>query len=419
MSGAKIITSLMSQSSSHPAALVQAPATRRLHIVHVVPSYYPAIRYGGPIRSVHALCKSLVKRGHEVSVFTTNVDGAGNLDVPIGEPVNLDGVAVHYFKVPALRRFYWAPALASRLRAVAGQIDLMHLHSIFLWPTYVAARIAHRAGIPYVVSPRGMLVREAIRRKSRLAKSAWIELIEKRTLVRAARVHVTADLEAADVRAFDLKLAPIFCVPNGVLWPRKHLELAAGPFADVASPYALFLSRIDQKKGLDRLLRAWKWVKKDLMLLVAGNDESGYTRELEEIIRQEGIGDRVRFLGAVSDEHKWALYEKAEMFVLASYTENFGNVVAEAMAMGCPVVITPEIGIAKLVLETGAGLVSDGEPSILGKTITALHLNEPLRRKLGALGRRAAVERLSWEGVAEQMEGEYRRILLPAEHLRL
>jgi glycosyltransferase involved in cell wall biosynthesis len=403
----------MSQSSSNLATHVQLPATRRLRIVHVVPAYFPAIRYGGPIRSVHALCKSLVERGHDVSVFTTSVDGPDDLDVPIGEPVHLDGVAVHYFKVPALRRLFWAPALAGRLRAALGQTDLIHLHSIFLWPTYVAARIAHRARIPYVVSPRGMLVREAIRRKSRLVKSAWIELVEKRTLAEAAGVHVTADLEAADVRALELKLPPMFCVPNGVFWPRKHLGLEAGPFADVAQPYALFLSRVDQKKGLDRLLRAWKSVK-GLMLVVAGNDETGYTRELGEIVRREGIADRVRFVGAVSDDHKWALYEHAEMFVLASYTENFGNAVAEAMAMGCPVVITPEVGIARLVQEAGAGLVTDGEPSILAKTITALHLNEPQRRKLGSMGRRAAVERLSWEGVAEQMESEYRRILEPA-----
>src|ERR1700722_12996984 len=92
----------MSQLSSNLATIVQAPATRRLRIVHVVPAYYPAIRYGGPIRSVHALCKSLVERGHEVSVFTTNVDGPGDLDVPIGDPVDVDGVAVHYFRVPAL-----------------------------------------------------------------------------------------------------------------------------------------------------------------------------------------------------------------------------------------------------------------------------------------------------------------------------
>jgi glycosyltransferase involved in cell wall biosynthesis len=404
----------MPKSPSNLAPLVQAVPTSRLRIAHVVPAYYPAIRYGGPIRSVHALCKSLVERGHEVSVFTTSVDGKGDLDVPIGNPVDLDGVAVHYFKVPALRRLFWTPALATRLRAEAPRMDLIHLHSVFLWPTYIAARIAHRARVPYVVSPRGMLVREAIRRKSRLVKSAWIELVEKRTLAQAARVHVTAHLEAADVQALQLKLPPMFCVPNGVFWPREHLELQAGPFADVARPYALFLSRIDPKKGLDRLLRAWKWVK-GLMLLVAGNDETGYTRALEEIVRQEGIADRVRFLGAVSDAHKWALYEHAEMFVLPSYTENFGNAVAEAMAMGCPVVITPQIGIAQLVQEVGAGLVSDGEPPILAKAIIALHLNEPQRRKLGSMGRRAAVERLSWEGVAEQMEREYRRILQTAE----
>jgi glycosyltransferase involved in cell wall biosynthesis len=368
------------------------------------------VRYGGPIRSVHALCAALVRRGHQVSVYTTNIDGDDDLDVPLGTPVEMDGVLVHYFPVGAIRRLCWSPALARQLRRTVKNFDLIHLHSVFLWPTYSAARAAHRARVPYIVSPRGMLVRDVIRAKSRFVKSAWIELIERRSLFQAARVHVTAEIEEVEARALGLRLPETFCVPNGVSWPVRHSTLVSGPFADIPRPYALFLSRVNRKKGLDRLIRAWKWVPQ-LALIVAGNDDEGILPELKALARSEGVADRLTFLGPVSDEHKWALYENAEMFVLPSYSENFGNVVAEAMAMACPVVITPDVGLAKLVREVGCGIITPGEPRILAQAITDLQKNDLQRRRLGALGRQAAIERLSWAGVASQMEAEYHRIL--------
>jgi glycosyltransferase involved in cell wall biosynthesis len=385
-------------------------AIAKLRLLQVVPSYYPAVRYGGPIRTVHALCTGLVRRGHQVSVYTTNIDGDRNLDVPLGTPVDMDGVLVHYFPVGPLRRLCWSPALAGQLRRAVADFDLVHLHSVFLWPTYSAARAARRAGVPYVISPRGMLVRDVIRAKSRFAKSAWIELVERRSLSQAARVHVTTEIEEAEAKALGLRLPETFCVPNGVSWPSRHTPLGSGPFAHIPRPYALFLSRINRKKGLDRLIRAWKWVPQ-LPLIIAGNDDEGILPELKALARSEGVTDRLTFLGPVSDEHKWALYENAEMFILPSYSENFGNVVAEAMAMACPVVITPDVGLAKLVGEIGCGIITSGEPRALARAITQLQKNEIQRKRLGALGRQAAVERLTWAGVAAQMEGEYHRIL--------
>src|SRR5262249_17761673 len=123
---------------------------------HVIPSYLPAVRYGGPIFAVHALCQALVARGHEVEVFTTNIDGPGNSRVPVGTPVNLDAVGVRYFGSPALRRIYWSPGLGRALRSEMHRFDAVHLHSVFLWPTWAAARAARRADVPYVLSPRGM-----------------------------------------------------------------------------------------------------------------------------------------------------------------------------------------------------------------------------------------------------------------------
>ncbi len=382
---------------------------RKLRILQVVPTYFPAVRYGGPIRSVHFLSKALVERGHEVHVFTSSMDGPNDLDVPLAAPVNVDGVLVHYFPVRWLRRLCWCSSMWSALTREAASFDLLHLHSVFLWPTWAAARAAHAAGVPYVVSPRGMLGREVIRRKSRGVKSTWIRLIEQKTLRNAAGLHVTSELEREEVQALGLRLPRIFSVPNGVSRPNEHAVLSSGPLADIAKPYALFLSRVDAKKGLDRLLAAWKWVP-DLTLIIAGNDESGYRQTLDKIAEENQVSASIRFVGMVSDEHKWALYEHATMFILPSYSENFGNVVAEAMAMGCPVVVTPEVGLASLVRESGAGVVVDGAPRTLAEAICALNHDSNSRRLMGERGRITAQRHLSWESVASRMESVYEEI---------
>src|SRR5512137_1024098 len=130
-----------------------------MRLLHVVPTYLPAVRYGGPIHSVHGLCAALAARGHDVQVFTTNVDGPGNSAVPLGRPVDVDGVKVWYFPSRRLRRLYWSPAMGRMLKQEVGSFDLVHLHSVFLWPTWAAARAARGSSVPYVLSPRGMLVK--------------------------------------------------------------------------------------------------------------------------------------------------------------------------------------------------------------------------------------------------------------------
>jgi glycosyltransferase involved in cell wall biosynthesis len=394
------------------SAIAAAPGGpgSRLRILHVVASYFPAVRYGGPIRSVRGLAAALVRRGHEVQVYTTNVDGDSVLDVPTDRPVDLDGVAVHYFPVPALKRLYWSPRLGRALREQVGGFDVVHIHAVYLWPMLAAARAAARAGVPYVIAPRGMLIRDVIVRKSRWVKETWINLFERTSLDRAAAVHVTAELEGAELKALGLPARHIACIANGVDWPREYPPLAAGPFARLPERYVLFLSRISWKKGLDRLIRAWQWVR-DVPLVIAGNDDESYQPELVELAHSLGLAARVLFVGPAGDADKWALYERAELFVLPSYSENFGNVVAEAMSMGCPVVVTPEVGIAPLVASMGAGVVCDGAPEALSKTITELLRDPERRREMGRRGKEGAQAKLSWNGVAAETEELYRYML--------
>jgi glycosyltransferase involved in cell wall biosynthesis len=385
-------------------------SSQRMRILHVSSAYYPAVRYGGPIRSVHGLAAALVRRGHDVHVYTTNVDGDSQLDVPIDRPVVLDGVKVHYFPVPALKRLWWSPALGRRLRESIAEFDVLHTHAVFLWPMRAAARAAARAGVPYVIAPRGMLIRDVIQRKSRWVKTAWINLIERTTLAQAAAVHVTAEVEGAELQALGLPSRRVVCIPNGVDWPESHVPLEEGPFADLPEGYVLFLSRISWKKGLDRLITAWQWVP-DRPLVIAGHDDENHRPRLEELARTLGVADRVIFLGPASDVHKWALYERAELFVLPSYSENFGNVVAEAMAMGCPAVVTAEVGIAPLLESAGAGVIASGEPRELAGAICRLLADTHSRSQMGRRGVEAARARLSWSGVAAEAERLYREIL--------
>lgn len=388
---------------------VDSGGNARMRILHVVPTYLPAVRYGGPIRSVHGLCAALASLGHEVHVFTTNIDGADDSDVPLGQPIDIDGVKVRYFSSRFLRRLYWSPKMKEALIREVPGFDLVHVHSVYLWPTWSAARIAERAGVPYVVSPRGMLVRELIERKSALLKRVWIRAIERRTIASAKAVHVTSRKELDDVRELGLDLPSVLVVPNGVDGPKDEF-LNDSIEGDDNHEFVLFLGRINWKKGLDRLIRAWRFVP-GVKLVIAGNDEESYRQELERIAHDAGVAERIRFVGMVEGEEKWSLFRRAAIFVLPSYSENFGIAVLEAMLMACPVIVTPEIGLAETVAESNAGIVTDGDPASLGAAVVELLGDRERRLEMGSSGRRLAAGSYGWPDLAQRMLAGYESIV--------
>ena len=383
-----------------------------MRVLHVIPSYLPALRYGGPIFATHALCAALVRRGCEVTVYTTNVDGPAESPVAVGEPVPMDGVNVWYFRSPWLRRLYYAPTMARALAEQCAGFDILHLHSVFLWPTWAAARAARHGGVPYLLAPRGMLVKDLIARKSRWLKQAWIELIERGNLEAAAGIHVTSRVEADELRSFGFALPPIHEVPNGVEvgepdGPQNALPTALAAALGSGRPVVLALGRINWKKGLDRLIPALACVPEALLLIV-GNDEEGYTRTVRDLAKQSGVTDRVVFAGPVYGRAKAELYRGATVLALASYSENFGNVVLEAMVQGCPVVVTPEVGAAAIVEELGGGLVAKGDPRSFGGALQKLIADPSLRASMGNRAREGVRGRYSWDAIAGRMLEVYR-----------
>jgi len=357
---------------------------------------------------VHGLAAALAARGHDVHVYTTSVDGERDSDVPHDQPVMLDGVHVWYFRSPNLRRLYRSPDLRAQLDRTVADFDVVHTHAVFLWPLWVAARAAARASVPYIISPRGMLERDLIRRKSRFLKALWIALIERRNLECASAIHVTSTREAGELASLHFKLPLVVTIPNGV-----DLDVSAGaavadqPSLDIpGTPYVLFLGRVSWKKGLDRLVRAMPHISSDVRVFVAGVDDEGLRASLEAEAARLGVADRLVFTGPVSGAAKQALLARALLLVLPSYSENFGNVVLEAMAAGCPVIVTREVGAAPIVEASGAGWVVAGDPASLGGRISALAADPELRAGMSTRARAGARE-YSWASVAARMERVY------------
>jgi glycosyltransferase involved in cell wall biosynthesis len=380
-----------------------------MRILHVVPSYLPAVRYGGPIFAVHGLCRALAARGHQLQVFTTNIDGPGVSSTPIATPVDLDGIQIRYFPCPLIRRLYWAPALGRALQHGIGEVDIVHLHSVFLWPTWAAARAARKAGVPYVLSPHGMLVKDLIARRSRLAKSAWIHLIERSNVEHATALHLTSQLEGTEIERFGWRLPRLVVVPNGIDEPFLQNGRIGSDIVAIASgqPLVLFLGRLSWKKGLDRLLRAFAQTPAGI-LAVVGTDDENFAPQLVKLATELRIADRVRILPrTIIGFEKEHLFAAARLFVLHSYSENFGITVLEAMRRGVPVAVTPEVGAAEVVRTSGAGLVVAGDAESFSSAIRLLTADPGLARSMGEAGRRYAVAHLTWDHVATQMEKLY------------
>ena len=358
-----------------------------MKILHVVPTYFPARRYGGPIVAVHGLCKALVARGHEVDVFTTNVDGDGVSDVPVDRVVDLDGVAVRYFPSP-LARLYWSPGMKRALREVGGY-DVVHVHAVYLWPGVAAARAARANGVPYVISPRGMLVPELIRQKSRALKTLWLRMIERRGFARASAIHFTSQLEWDDAKRVGIPLPNPIVVPNGVDIPPR-------PDIPRDDRTLVFLGRVNWKKGLERVIP--ELPRLNARLIVAGNDEENLTPRLRELAASHGAS--VEFTGPVYGAAKDELLARATLFVLMSDSENFGNAVLEALAMETPAVLSSGVGLADEVVRAGAGVIGfDHVPGLLD--------DAGLRAEMGRRGRALVESRFAWPAVAEQMEEMY------------
>ncbi len=365
-----------------------------LRILLTVADLSPAS--GGPARSVPGLARALAQSGAQVEILT--LAPVGGKAMPTDVPTTF--VPADESRFRDLRAMGpWRERL--RQHCAAGAVDLIHDAGMWLPVNHSTAAVAAQFRLPRVVSPRGML--EPWARGHRPAKKAlaW-RLYQHRDLERAALLHATSDVEAAGLRAAGLK-NPIAVIPNGIAVPKLE---KARPTAKTRR--ALFLSRLHPKKGLIELVEAWATVRPaDWKLIVAGPDEGGHLAEVRKAVGAAGLEAVFEFVGAVDDSAKWELYRGAELFVLPTHSENFGLVIAEALASGLPVITTHGTPWREIESERLGWWIPTGAEPLARALREATALPPGTLMEMGARGRRLIAEGYDWSRVAEQMASVY------------
>jgi glycosyltransferase involved in cell wall biosynthesis len=402
------------------------------------------------------LASEQVKLGHEVTLVC--------LDYPhLGPQVDAPGVRVVSVKgnILAVRGRGWCPEFRRVVMEEAKNADIVHNHGLWMWPNAYAREAAVAAGKPLVISPRGMMESWSLNR-SKLRKAVAWRLFEKKNLRSAAMFHATAESEAESIREATKGLkdekterqwwegekvgrwkgeAPVVVAPNGVDLPdlaqRPGREVLEQRFPELKDRrWDVFMSRLHPKKGIDVLLRAWarqkqvaagEWRVKSsqtdtpphrnteaphrgAVLVLAGSNLIGYGKDIERMVRDLRLEDSVVIVGEVQGDSKDCLLANADVFVLPSYSENFGIVVAEAMAWGRPVIASTGAPW-KEVADVGAGWwVKPEEGALAGALEEALGKKREELEAMGAKGRALVAERYTWAAPAAKLVRAYEEI---------
>jgi glycosyltransferase involved in cell wall biosynthesis len=360
------------------------------------------------------MAQATAARGHEVSVHTTTHGFAARswVDRP---PPGTAGATIHYHRLHAPRRWLTSLPMIRPLRAAIRRADVVHLHSLYLFHDWLTGALCRRLGTPYIVRPHGTLDPYLFRRH-RWRKRVMEALFQTRVLREAAAIHYVSEEEARLAEPFACGARPVI-IPNGVNIEEYASLPAAGTFRSAHPEISgrrivLFLGRINFKKGLDVLADAFGRLARardDLHLVIAGPDD-GEERRVRKWLQDAGALARTTFTGMLTGEAKLAALRDSALFVLPSYTENFGFAVVEAMACGVPVVISDQVNIWREIAAAGAGRVTPLDPARLARAIAAYVDDPAAARQAGRNGQALMRERFQWTEIAGALEAMYREV---------
>jgi len=368
-------------------------------IIQITASYKPAYIYGGPIQSVAKLCEALVSLGvreeglaisveglgiHEVQVLTTTANGQNELDIPINKPVLVDGVSVTYFKRLTKDHSHFSPKLLwelKKMRQTPNAKLIIHIHAWWNLVSVLSCWIANWYKIPVVLSPRGMLTVYTQNNRNSFSKKLLHNLIGKK-LLQYCHIHATSEQEKQDI----LKIVTpksITVIPNLV---NIKESLSSSQLTidnnDTTAFHLIFLSRIEEKKGLELLFDVLSLLDINWQLSIAGSGKEGYVESLKLKAENLKLNPRINWIGQVTDQDKYNLIAKHDLLVLTSFNENFANVVIESLSVGTPVLISDRVGLSDYVREQQLGWVCTLEVSdIKEKLINAYHAQK-VREKM-------------------------------------
>lgn len=395
---------------------------KALNVLQIVPSI--SLVYGGPSQMVRGLSGALARQGANVTVLTTDSNGdqgQAPLDVPLNRPVETDGYHTLYFRCSPFQRYKFSLQLLQWLNRHGAEYDIAHIHALFSPVSSMAATVARRQQLPYILRPLGTLDPADLAKKKQV-KQIYAALLERPNIQGAAALHFTSEQEARVSERFGVKTQDVV-LPLGVTLSaatcsdteaQQLIRQRYGIPADV--PIVLFMSRLDPKKGLDLLLPALESLCQSgqsfHFILSGGNpQDQAYVEAIGQQIKQSVLADCTTVTGFVSGDLKLQILQAADLFVLPSYYENFGIAVAEAMMAGKPVVISDQVHIWQDIKNSQSGWVTGCEQAALTQTLADALADAVERRQRGENGRRFAQENYGWDAIASRMVEHYRRLL--------
>jgi len=386
-----------------------------MNILHIIATLAP--RYGGPSKACIEMARAVALRGHHVSIYTTNLDGDGVLPVPLDRPVLDNGVEIRYFSIQPPKFWGTSWPMAQALKKDLADYDIAHVHSLYQFHDLIAGSVCRNKRIAYIIRPHGSLD-PFLYRRHRARKTIMENWFENRNIKGASAIHFTTDeeMELAKPHIFS---TPGVVVPNG-LNLKDYADLPPlGSFRDrypslSGKKIILFLGRINFKKGFDILVPAFAKVFKtftDIHLVIAGPDNDGYGQKVKGWLEEYNLTNNATFTGMLRGRGKLAAFRDAEMFVLPSYTENFGISVLEAMACGVPVVISDKVNIWREVKNGNAGLVVSTKADDFAESMEKLLLDSDLGKKMGQRGQYLVKQYYQWEAIGKKLEDVYVSLL--------
>lgn len=376
-----------------------------MKVVHIVPNFYPATFWGGPIYSVYGLCNAQAKiSGVSLKVLTS--DAASD---SLNDSVHVSDFPMDYpggYKVYFCHRVWgkaFSPKLLTKIWSLILWADVVHLHAVYTSPTIPTLLVCRLLGKPIIWSPRG-----ALQRWDGSTKLLIKDLFERicNMLIKPGRcfLHVTSEAEN-EASAKRIPKAITKLIPNGVDIPeviKNKIWLPDGKLR------MLFIGRLHPKKGIENLINAIKILDDETITLSVygqGNDE--YTSTLYQLVFQLGLEQKVKFYGHVTGEKKMEAFWQSDICIVPSFTENFGMVIAEALSYGVPVIASK--GTPWQEIESrGCGLWIDNSPKMIAKAICKI--DRDMLPTMGFKGRSWMKEEFTWSVIGDRLCNVYESI---------
>jgi glycosyltransferase involved in cell wall biosynthesis len=353
------------------------------------------------------MVKALCEQGIFAEIVTTNDSGTEVLEVPLSQRIEYQGIPVWFFPrfsppLNSVREFAFSTALTRWLWRSIPTYDLIHIHAIFSYPSTIAMVIARHHHIPYIVRPLGQLCSWSLQ-QSKVKKRFYLDLIERENLNRAQAIHFTALSEQEEAKNLKLQ-APGVLIPLGLDMPPSPESVSTNK----TDHTLLFLSRLHPKKGVLNLLEAWnEFQPKNWKLVIAGSGDIRYIAALETVTQELDLDSTVEFLGAIEGSAKCRLYNNADLFVLPTLSENFGIVIAEALACGIPVITTRAAPWSDLITYRCGWWIDVGVVPLVRALREAVALSPMERQIMGQRGRHLIKTQYTWKRSMARMIEAY------------